>query len=184
MDVNPRLAAAALALALLLGTTACGKSSAQPPAPAQGHPRLLIRESDVARLRSWASPRNPMYAKGLRVLAGEAKAAMDAGHVPDDDKGSDAYDEYTTEAFSELFAFMSLMARSWGVMRARSGVMTRPLNRRRISAAVTAIGPPWRAWCQGSAAGAGAAAAQAIKNARASMASVANRCQPVQVRTW
>ena len=35
---------------------------------------------------------------------------MDDGHVPDDDEGSDAYDEYTTEAYAELFAFMSLIA--------------------------------------------------------------------------
>ena len=36
---------------------------------------------------------------------------------------------------------MSLMARSWDAMRARSGVVTRPLNRRPISAAVSAMGP-------------------------------------------
>jgi hypothetical protein len=44
----------------------------------------------------------------------------------------------------------------------------RPLHRRRISAAVTAIGPRWWAWCQGLAGvGGAAAAAQAIRNARA-----------------
>jgi hypothetical protein len=54
-----------------------------------------------------------------------------------------------------------LAAGSGGV----SGALTRPWNRRRISAAVSAIGPPWRAWCRGSAAVAGAAvaAAQAIR---------------------
>jgi len=108
--------AALVAIPLLLGAAGCGGSSATPPTrapdPVAGHPRLLIRESDVGRLRSWASSRNPMWAKGIRLLAREAKAAMDAGHVPDDDKGSDAYDEYTTEAYSELFAFMSLIAPS------------------------------------------------------------------------
>ena len=34
---------------------------------------------------------------------------MDSGHVPDDDGGSDAYEEYTTEAYAELFAFLSLV---------------------------------------------------------------------------
>jgi hypothetical protein len=60
--------------------------------------------------------------------------------------------------------------------------MARPLNRRRISAAVSAMGPPRRAWCQGSARGAGAdaaAAAAVIRNAWASMAKVINRCQQV-----
>lgn len=51
-------------------------------------------------------------------------------------------------------------------------------------AAVSVIGPPCRAWCQGSAGRAGAAAAQAIRNARASMAKVTCRFQLVQVRTW
>jgi hypothetical protein len=92
-----------------LGTAAT--ADGRTPAPVAGHPRLLITGHDVARLRSWASPRNPMYARGLARLARAAKADMDAGKVPGQDTGSDAYDQFTTEAYAELFAFMSLIER-------------------------------------------------------------------------
>jgi hypothetical protein len=101
--------ACAVSLAACAGHLADTSPSA--PAPVAGHPRLLIRERDVARLRSWASPRNPMYARGLARLARSAKADMDAGHVPGGDTGSAAYDQHTTEAYAELFAFMSLIER-------------------------------------------------------------------------
>jgi hypothetical protein len=79
------------------------------PAPVAGHPRLLVRAADVTRLRGWASADNPIYAKGLAVLVEDAKAAMDDGKVPAGDKGSNAYEEYPTEWYAELFAFMSLI---------------------------------------------------------------------------
>ncbi len=105
-----------IGLALLASTlVACGdpvtgRAPTAPP-PVAGHPRLLITQRDVGRLRSWASARNPMYARGLARLARTAKADMDGGKVPGEDTGSDAYDEYTTEAYAELFAFMSLIER-------------------------------------------------------------------------
>ncbi|MDT5091483.1 MAG: hypothetical protein QOH60_846 [Mycobacterium sp.] len=81
----------------------------EPPRPVSGHPRLLIRESDLERLRGWASDSNPVYKDGLSVLVGKAKKSMDDGHVPAEDGGSDAYETYPTEWYAELFAFMSLI---------------------------------------------------------------------------
>jgi hypothetical protein len=63
----------------------------------------------LRRLRSWASPNNPFYAGGLAVLASDAKAAMDSGRVPGRDHGSNSYEDYPTEWYAELFAFMSLI---------------------------------------------------------------------------
>jgi hypothetical protein len=77
--------------------------------PAADHPRLLIRASDVTRLRSWATAANPVYRNGLAVLAGQARTAMDEGHVPGEDRGSNAYETYPSEWYAELFAFMSLV---------------------------------------------------------------------------
>lgn len=94
-----------------------------------GHPRLLVQQHDLARLRRWAQPDNAVYAKGLAVLAATAKAAMDEGHVPDDDTGSAAYDQYPSESYAESYAFMSLIdadakARDdWG-RRARTLLMS------------------------------------------------------------
>jgi hypothetical protein len=78
-------------------------------APVAGHPRLLIRADELPRLRSWASAGNPIYAKGLAVLARKARAEMDNGTVPREDGGSKEYEEYPTEWYAELFAFMSLV---------------------------------------------------------------------------
>ena len=77
--------------------------------PATGHPRLLIRESDVERLRGWAKDSNPVWRDGLVVLAGKAKGRMDDGTVPREDTGSEAYEQYPTEWYAELFAFLSLV---------------------------------------------------------------------------
>src|SRR5439155_10939159 len=79
------------------------------PEPVAAHPRLLVRPGDVDRLRSWAVPGNPVYAAGLGQLAAKAKADMDAGRVPGADRGRDAYEEYPTESYAELFAFLSLV---------------------------------------------------------------------------
>lgn len=138
--LRPRLrrtALVVLATAVLPGAAACGGAPADGTAPAagataagevRGHPRLLLRRSDVARLRSWATPRNPMYARGLRRLAATARADMDAGRVPGDDAGTDGWDEHPTEAYAELFAFLSLVERRASVRadyarRARDLVM-------------------------------------------------------------
>ncbi len=103
---------AALA-ALLVGMTAHAAGTeaggAAPTGSAADHPRLIVRAADVTRLRSWASAANPLWSQGLSVLAGTAKEAMDDGRVPGEDGGSDAWEEYPTESYAELFAFLSLV---------------------------------------------------------------------------
>jgi hypothetical protein len=92
------------------------------------HPRLLIRDSDLPRLRAWASPSNPLWTQGIRRLALSARQTMDRGAVPRRDAGGIAYEQYPTELYAELFAFMSLVdpdpaARAdWG-RRARTLLM-------------------------------------------------------------
>jgi len=83
-------------------------------APVTSHPRLWVRAEDLPRLRSWAVDSNPLYRDGLAVLAAEAKAEMDAGLVPDQDSGGTNWDEYPTEMYAELFAFMSLISSDQG----------------------------------------------------------------------
>ena len=102
-------------LGLLAAASGAGCSSdfvgkAPTPQPVNGHPRLLIRESDVERLRSWARDSNPLYRNGLVVLAEKAKKRMDDGTVPGGDAGIEAYESYPTEWYAELFAFMSLIS--------------------------------------------------------------------------
>jgi hypothetical protein len=79
------------------------------PAPVAGHPRLFVRAGDLDRLRGRATDTNPVYTAGLAQLAERAKADMDAGRVPGGDRGRDAYEEYPTESYAELFAFLSLV---------------------------------------------------------------------------
>src|SRR6185369_4318403 len=80
------------------------------PSPAAGHPRLFVRAGDLDRLRGWATDANRVYTAGLAQLAERAKQDMDAGRVPGGDRGRDAYEEYPTESYAELFAFLSLVA--------------------------------------------------------------------------
>jgi hypothetical protein len=75
-----------------------------------GHPRLLVRIQDLAKLRSWAVSSNPIYQNGLAMLAASAKADMDAGHLPNGDGGGAGWEEYPNEMYAELFAFMSLIS--------------------------------------------------------------------------
>ena len=79
------------------------------PLPQTGHPRLWLTGADLPRLRSWAVASNPLYANGLALLAGRAKQEMDEGRVPDQDCGNVGYEEYPTEMYAELFAFLSLV---------------------------------------------------------------------------
>jgi hypothetical protein len=108
MNLVQRLLAVA-AVALMLASCGGHPTSPQSPQPVVGHPRLLVREADLPRLRAWASDSNPVYRDGLAVLAGKAKTAMDERHVPAEDQGSNAYEGYPTEWYAELFAFMSLI---------------------------------------------------------------------------
>ncbi|WP_110518808.1 hypothetical protein [Herpetosiphon llansteffanensis] len=73
------------------------------------HPRLWLTQADLPRLRAWASDSNPLYRDGLKLVAEEAKITMDAGDVPTRDCGSTEYEEFPTEMYAELFAFMSLI---------------------------------------------------------------------------
>jgi len=74
------------------------------------HPQLWIRAADLPRLRGWANERNPIYHDGLAALAAHAEADTDHGLVPGRDGGGIGYEEYPTESYAELFAFMSLIA--------------------------------------------------------------------------
>ncbi|MER3544689.1 MAG: hypothetical protein C4311_08805 [Chloroflexota bacterium] len=64
----------------------------------------------MERLRSWAVDSNPLFRDALVPLANQAKADMDAGSVAAGDSGGDSWEEYPTEMYAELFAFMSLIS--------------------------------------------------------------------------
>ncbi len=93
-----------LMLVLLLLLLVYGGVQAQ----AGEHPRLWIRAEDLPTYRSWAVESNPLWVQ-LNALAGEYRADMDAGTVPAGDMGSMAWEEYPTENYAMLFAFMSLV---------------------------------------------------------------------------
>ncbi len=87
-----------------------------PPVPSTAHPRMWIRPADVDRLRSWATPANAMYALGLQPAVAAAIVAYDTRFFPGGqpaaswpDPGGTAWTAYATEAYAELFAFMSLV---------------------------------------------------------------------------
>ena len=85
-------------------------------APLTSHPRLWITQSDLPRISSWTATSNPMWRQGL-LAAAQAGLATANAHwnwttgVPDsgwNDKGSNSYEGMPTEAYAEMFAFMSL----------------------------------------------------------------------------
>ncbi len=73
------------------------------------HPRLWITPTTLEKYRAWANDTNPLYAESLLPLAERAKEEMDAGDVIAGDFGSNAYEDYVTENYATLFAFMSLI---------------------------------------------------------------------------
>lgn len=96
--------------------------------PVTGHPRLWLTSADLPRLRSWATDANPLYRDGLTVLASRAKSDMDRGDLARD-CGTREYEEFPTESYAELFAFMSLVENDAAVQsdyaqRARTLLMT------------------------------------------------------------
>lgn len=98
------------------------------PQPQDDHPRLWLTAAELPRLRSWAVDSNPLYANGLALLAERAKQEMDEGRVPDQDCGNVGYEEYPTEMYAELFAFLALVeneqaARDDYASRARTLIM-------------------------------------------------------------
>jgi hypothetical protein len=93
-----------------------GPSPYVTPAPVTGHPRLWIRASDVARLRGWATHDNPMYANGLKPAVAQAVDAYNNQFFPGGqpngswpDSGDTSWVGMATEAYAEIFAFMSLV---------------------------------------------------------------------------
>ena len=85
-------------------------------APSTSHPRLWITPSDVSRLTAWETTTNPMWQQGLLAAAKAGLATADAHWnwttgLPDsgwNDKGSASYEGMPTEAYAEIFAFLSL----------------------------------------------------------------------------
>ena len=75
--------------------------------PVTGHPRLIVRQTDLARIRSWAVPDNPIFVGGLDTLAKIYRQKMDSGEV-EKDTGY-ACSGTPTEGYAEIFAFMSLI---------------------------------------------------------------------------
>lgn len=79
------------------------------------HPRLLITQADLPRLRNWANPTNPVYAAMQTALSG-AISTYNTQFFPGGqanpnwpDTGSLSWTPYVTEAYSEYFAFWSLI---------------------------------------------------------------------------
>lgn len=104
-----------------------------------GHPRLFVKATDLDRLRSWATPANPVWADGLSALATRAKATMDAGTVPAQDEGLPDVTQYPTEWYAELFAFMSMVEPD-GTARADYGRRARDLLMYVIGKAAPGVG--------------------------------------------
>lgn len=102
---------------------------------ASGHPRLWITAADLPRLRGWVDPKNPMWQDGLRPAVEQAIATYDRDFFPGGqpnptwpDPGIDNWVGKCTEAYAEIFAFMSLVdpdpaARAQHAERARRLLM-------------------------------------------------------------
>jgi hypothetical protein len=125
---------AAMLLAFASGAALVGAAPAR--AEVTSHPRLWIGAGDITRLRGWATSANPMYKNGLHAAALAAKATADAAWdwntgVPNgswNDTGSSNWEGEATEAYAEMFAFMSRIdpdaaARLQWAMRARAMLM-------------------------------------------------------------
>jgi len=120
-----------------------------PPAPGTiqtGHPRLWVTSADLLRLRSWATDANPLYRDGLKLLAARAKAEMDRGDVAKD-TGSREYEEFPTESYAELFAFMSLIE-SDAAVRSDYAARARTLLLTVINQALLGPGAPCASGCR------------------------------------
>jgi hypothetical protein len=90
--------------------------TAQGTALAKGHPRLWITPEDLPRLRGWVTLANPLWRDGLAVAVKQAVATYDKEFFPGGqespswpDPGNDNWTQKATEAYAELFAFMSLV---------------------------------------------------------------------------
>jgi hypothetical protein len=102
----------AAALVLLLGPTTAAVEVSETQAMQElttTHPRLWLRSSDLSELRSRATASNPIWSRGLLVLAESARRDMQRGRVPAEDSGGIAWEQYPAEAYAELLAFVSLV---------------------------------------------------------------------------
>ena len=72
-----------------------------------GHPRLWIREADLARLRAWANDANPTWAQGVKPRLEEARRKADAGDFLKATSCSEV--EPYCESFAMLFALGALV---------------------------------------------------------------------------
>lgn len=98
--------------------------------PVTTHPRLWVTQNDLTRLRSWATPANPMYKNGFHsalvdavteydakffppaLSAGLPLGNLDTAAVPSPawpDMGTSNTEGYPLEAYAEMFAFASLV---------------------------------------------------------------------------
>lgn len=75
--------------------------------PVAGHPRLLVTEEDLPRLRSWAVAGNPTY-DGLKAIAAAFEPMLDA--VLTTPKCTDPQGGRNCEWMAENFAFLSLVS--------------------------------------------------------------------------
>lgn len=73
-----------------------------------GHPRILVRQTDVPRLRNWAVSTNSVW-NALNKLAQRAKTDMNSGKLNTDDGEGALNVPVPSESYAELFAFMSLV---------------------------------------------------------------------------
>jgi len=73
------------------------------------HPRLWVTALSLEQYRQWAVNGSPFYTESLLPAAEQGKADMDAGIIEAGDLGSNAYEDYVTENYAALFAFMSLI---------------------------------------------------------------------------
>ena len=74
-----------------------------------GHPRIFLNPSDVQLYQSWAKSSNSVWVS-LNNFAIKCRSEMDQGLLSQDlGDGLANYNPYPTEAYAEIFAFMSLV---------------------------------------------------------------------------
>ncbi len=99
---------AVICLVLLLSFVPFSPAPPVTQAQSASHPRLWIRQQDIATYQAWANDGNPLWVQ-LNAIAENGRAAMEAGTLPAADDGTTAWVEYPVENYAMLFAFMSLV---------------------------------------------------------------------------
>ena len=93
------------------------QAPAEETALAAGHPRLWLTAEDLPRLRSWATPANPIWQHGIAVAAQGGPRDLRQGLLPrraaepeaGPTRASTTGSRRATEAYAEFFAFLSLV---------------------------------------------------------------------------